>query len=285
MIDFLVILGVVWLLFAIVQDLRKREIANWLNFSLIIFAMIYRLLYSIFSNDYGFILAGLFGLIIFFVIANLFYYLRLFAGGDAKLMIALGVLIPFTESFYSNLLIFFIFIIALLLGGVVYSLAYSGGLAIKNAKAFSKEFKKEFARKTKFVYLGLGAGFAVIILSIITSQIAFIILGILLILLPFVYFYTKAIEKSCMMAYVDPKKLTIGDWIVEEIKIPRTKKIIKPYWEGLSEEDLNLIKKYYKKKVLVKQGIPFSPSFLIAFIVLVYILYLGKGDWNYPFGF
>ena len=39
---FLILLGLVWIIFAVVQDLRKREIANWLNFSLVIFALVFR---------------------------------------------------------------------------------------------------------------------------------------------------------------------------------------------------------------------------------------------------
>ncbi len=284
MIDFLIILGVVWLIFAIVQDLRKREIANWLNFSLIIFAMTYRLLYSVFSNDYGFVLTGLFGLVLFFLLANLFYYMRLFAGGDAKLMIALGALLPFTESFYTNSLIFFVFVIALLLGGVVYSLIYSLGLVFINKTNFTRSLKHQIAKNENYIYLGLGIGLLFIILALFLGEVSVIFLGVLIMLIPLFYIYTKAIETSCMMVYIDPKNVSVGDWVVEEIKLPG-KKTIKPHWEGLSEEQVSLIKKYYKKKVLVKQGIPFSPSFFLAFLVLIYVKYFNFGNWNYPFGF
>ena len=284
MIDFLIILGVVWLIFAIVQDLRKREIANWLNFSLIIFAMTNRLLYSVFSNDYGFVLTGLFGLVLFFLLANLFYYMRLFAGGDAKLMIALGALLPFTESFYTNSLIFFVFVIALLLGGVVYSLIYSLGLVFINKTNFTRSLKHQIAKNENYIYLGLGIGLLFIILALFLGEVSVIFLGVLIMLIPLFYIYTKAIETSCMMVYIDPKNVSVGDWVVEEIKLPG-KKTIKPHWEGLSEEQVSLIKKYYKKKVLVKQGIPFSPSFFLAFLVLIYVKYFNFGNWNYPFGF
>lgn len=61
-------------------------------------------------------------------------------------------------------------------------------------------------------------------------------------------------------------QVTIGDWLYEEVKIG--KKNIKPYWEGLSEKEVELIRKS-NKKVLIKQGIPFVPGFLIAFILLI----------------
>ncbi|MBI2056754.1 hypothetical protein HYT91_00690 [Candidatus Pacearchaeota archaeon] len=47
---FLVALALVWMIFAVVQDLKKREIANWVNFSLIIFALGFRFFYSLFNG-------------------------------------------------------------------------------------------------------------------------------------------------------------------------------------------------------------------------------------------
>ena len=46
----LICLALVWILFATIQDLRSREVANWLNFSLIIFALGLRFFYGLFSN-------------------------------------------------------------------------------------------------------------------------------------------------------------------------------------------------------------------------------------------
>ena len=57
--DFLIVLTLVWILIAMYKDFKKREIPNWLNFSLLIFALAFRLFYSIFSNDYNYILWGL----------------------------------------------------------------------------------------------------------------------------------------------------------------------------------------------------------------------------------
>ena len=82
-----------------------------------------------------------------------------------------------------------------------------------------------------------------------------------------------------MKKYVNVKELTVGDWLATEIKVKGKK--IKPYWEGLTEEELKFIRKNYKKKVLVKYGIPFSPSFLIAFLVLLAIKYLWNSNWGF----
>ena len=119
---FLIILASLWLVFAVIQDLRKREIANWLSFSLIIFAVGFRFLYSLFSGNFSFFYHGLIGLAIFFILANILYYGRFFAGGDFKLMIALGAILPFSDNFSNNLEIFLIFIAFFFLTGEIYTI-------------------------------------------------------------------------------------------------------------------------------------------------------------------
>jgi len=153
MIDFLIILGVVWLIFAIVQDLRKREIANWLNFSLIAFALAYRAFYSAFSGEEMFLISGLVGFGIFFGIAHLFYYLRVFAGGDAKLLMGFGVILPYS-NFSGLSYIGVLFIFALFLLGSIYSLVYSSFIVGKNWGKFKREFRK-IIQKSRGLLIGL----------------------------------------------------------------------------------------------------------------------------------
>ena len=106
---FLVVLALIWLIFAVVSDLKTREIPNWLNFSLILFALGGRFFYSVFSDNWDFLIQGFFGLAVFFLLANLLYFGRFFAGGDAKLMMALGPILPFGVGFLENANFFFSF--------------------------------------------------------------------------------------------------------------------------------------------------------------------------------
>src|SRR3989338_3720716 len=123
---FLSVLAVVWLVFASVHDLMKRVVFNWLSFSLIIFALGFRFFYSLFSEqDFGFFYQGLIGLGIFFVLGNLFYYGKFFGGGDAKLIIALGPVIAFSESFFTNVVVFATFFMLFLFSGGLYGLSWS----------------------------------------------------------------------------------------------------------------------------------------------------------------
>jgi len=278
MIEFLIALALIWVIVAMVQDFRNREVANWLNFSLLLFALAFRGFFSAFTNDYMFLIFGLVGLAISFVLGHILYYARLFAGGDAKLFIALGAVIPFANNFFENNLIFFVFIISLLFGGAIYSLFYSSVLAFRCKKAFIKEFKNIFEKSKSSFYavLAFSAGF--ILFFLFTRDLIILLFPIFAISIFFIYIYTKAVEHSCMLIYVPTNKLTVGDWLAEEVKIGDKK--IKPYWEGLSEEQVGLLKKNHKGKVLIKQGIPFTPAFLIALLVLIYIQFFKGGDFG-----
>lgn len=273
----LIILALVWILVAIIQDFKSREVANWLNFSLIIFAIAVRLFYSIFSNNYNYILFGLFGLAVFFVVAHMFYYARLFAGGDAKLLIALGAVIPFADTLYTNVLIFLVFIIALFFSGAIYSLIYSFILTLINVKKFTKEFTKRFKSNKKYFYGSLIFAILFLISSFFFGILMLIAAGLIFIF-PYLYVYVKSVEQACLVKEVSVKELTVGDWLVKNIKVKG--KLIKPGWEGLDEKDLKFIQKNYKQKVLVKYGVPFTPAFLFGFLFIVYV-YLRHPNWSF----
>jgi Flp pilus assembly protein protease CpaA len=262
---FLIILVIIWIFFATVQDFKKREVANWLNFSLIIFALGARFFYSLFLNQgFAFFYQGLIGLGIFFVLGNLFYYMRVFAGGDAKLMIALGAILPFSDNFFVNIKFYALFLCTFFITGAIYGLIYSLVLTLKNIGKFKKEFSKQFKYNKKIIYLLFIFGLIVFFLGFFEN--IFIYFGLLICVFPFLYIYAKAIEESIMVLDLNSSKLTEGDWLYKDLKIG--KNIIMANWDGLSKSDIMKIKKKFRK-VKIKQGIPFIPVFLISFILFV----------------
>ena len=62
------------------------------------------------------------------------------------------------------------------------------------------------------------------------------------------------------------KKLTEGDWIAKDVVV-KGKKICGPKDLGISRKQISRLSKLNIKKVLVKYGMPFVPSFLLAFII------------------
>ena len=97
---FLIILAFIWLIVASVLDFKTREIPNWLNFSLITFALAFRALFSIVESEPLFFVYGVLGFAMFFILANIFYYARIIAGGDAKLLMGLGAVLPLSQVLY-----------------------------------------------------------------------------------------------------------------------------------------------------------------------------------------
>jgi len=270
---FLFFLALIWIVFAVFQDIKTREIANWLNFSLIIFALGFRFFYSLFSQGNGggfaFFYQGLIGLGIFFALGHIFYYSRIFAGGDAKMMISLGAVLPFYESFFANLKIFAWFLALFLFAGAFYGFAWGMALSLKNWKKFKKEFKRIFVEKRKIVYYVMFLGLFVSLLGIILSGFAGQILlfeGFLVFILPYFYLYAKAVDETCMIKKIKTGKLREGDWLYKNLRIG--KKIIKARWDGLNEKEIREIRRNCKE-VKIRQGIPFTPVFLFSFLALI----------------
>ena len=259
---FLFALALIWTFFATLQDFKSREVANWLNFSLIAFALAYRAFFSIFLSNYEFFLLGLSGFAIFFVLAHALYYTKAFAGGDAKLLMGFGIILPFS-SFGSLIQISLLFIFLLFLIGALYSTLYSVFLVSKNKEKFKKEFNKKLKKRKYPLLLSI---FLFVLATIYGFANPLAFFPALVFLIPIIYIYTKTLDK-CMIKLYSPSKLTEGDWLEKDVKLGN--KIIKKSVHGLSKEEIELIKKH-NKKVPIKEGIPFTPAFLITLTVMVY---------------
>ncbi|MBM3234498.1 prepilin peptidase [Candidatus Pacearchaeota archaeon] len=264
---FLIILALVYLVYASISDLKKREIPNWLSFSLIVFALAYRAFISAINLDLWYFIFGLLGLGVFVALGYGFYYARIFAGGDAKLLMAFGAVLP-VSGFYSSLISSFAFIFLILFCGSIYGIIWSFYLILGNWKNFSSEFLKQAGKNKKLFYFSLALAVILIFLPVYSHDWILALIPVIFFLFPLLFIFAKAVEESCMIIDVKTSKLTEGDWLYEKVKIGR--KTIKPYWEGLSLEEIKILRKY-KGKVKIKQGIPFVPAFFFAFVVLIYL--------------
>jgi len=284
MISFLIFLALIWLVIASIQDIKKREVPNWLSFSLILFALAFRLIYSVINSDAWFFLFGLIGFFLFFLLAYMFYYARVFAGGDAKLLMGIGAVLPLGSSMYYNLILLGTFIFLFLLIGAIYGLVYSFVLVALNRKKFSKEFFKQFKLRKNLVLSFLILALISLIFVIYSRENLLLVFPLMALIFPILLIYAKAVEESCMIKEVNSKDVVVGDWLYEEVRVGKRK--IKPYWEGLSEEEVELLRRV-RKKVKIKQGIPFVPCFLIAFLLFLWLWYSNWSffQWFLFFGF
>jgi len=262
-VNFLFGLALIWIIFATIQDIRTREIANWLNFSLVIFALGFRFFYSLFEMPgLTFFYQGLVGFLVFYALSELFYYGKMFAGGDAKLMMALGAVLPWSLDLFTNVKIFFMFLTLFLVIGAVYGLIVSVVFGFLNFSRLKKELKIQLKKKKNFVFTLLALASVLLILSFFDS--VFFSFGIFVFIIPYFYLYIKSVDEACMVKKIKPSKLTEGDWLYENTKVG--KKIIKATWDGVSLEDIKLLRK--KKFVLVRYGVQFAPVFLMSFVLL-----------------
>lgn len=324
----LVVLALVCLVIASYTDLKKREVANWISFSLLIVAVIIRGLFVVitstdalmiilsfalmsvfllgfylylkndkpwmefiiaivyigiwylfdqklfFMNDYLISCFLTFG--IFIVLTNLMYYGKMSGGADVKILLALSVVfatspvfLNFNYNLFSPILGFlmpkiflFDFLVNSLFVGLGFGILFSVFMIFKNKKEFSKKFKESFKKYWILGSVLIILGIVLLILSVI--QKFFIVFGIAFILIPILLVLVTSVQESSMKRYKSWKELAEGDWLVSSVRIG--KKIIRPSADGLSRKDILLIKKS-GKKVLVLDGMPFIPVFLIALII------------------
>ena len=96
----------------------------------------------------------------------------------------------------------------------------------------------------------------------------------------YIWIAIKAVENACMLKYVKPQQLTEGDWIAKDIKIDG-EYITGPKDLGIEKKKISKLIALYKKgkvkKILIKEGIPFVPVFLISFLIVV-LIYFWKFD-------
>ena len=260
---FLFILAFIAVLFAVIQDLRFHEIANWLTFSLIAFILTYRAFYAIVFHDASFFFFGLGGIILFVALGFLLYYARVFAGGDAKLLFGLGGIFPYT-SFSDYILYGLGFIVLLFICGIIYTLIYTIFLVRKQWTSFSKSFVQEIFRLKWLFILG-------ILFAVISGILISFILGLLFLLFPLIYTYAHVVEHVCMIRLTSPYILTEGDWLVKDVKIGN--KFIRKNVHGLSYKEILFLREK-GKKIWIKFGVPFAPVFFFA--LLLFFLFYGK---------
>lgn len=275
LIIFLIILALLWITFAVISDLKTTEIPNWLNFSLIIFVLGIRFFYSLFDENWNFLIQGLFGFGVFFIIANSLYYARFFAGGDAKLMMSLGSILPLGLDFMTNVTLFIDFLFLFLAASAIFGFASVLYFSYKDFIRIKKDFIRNMKNNKRIFYLFMLIGLLLMLMGFF-GELLFL-LGALLFILPYLFFYTKAIDNICLVQKINSKELTEGDWLYQQVKIGNN--TIMPKWEGLNKKEIMLIKKKYKF-VLIKRGIEFSPVFLVSFIVFVYLYFSGISLWN-----
>lgn len=263
----LMVLGFTALSFASVHDFRTREVPDWLSYGLIISCFGVRIFHSLVFNDLWYLLYGLIGFGIMLILGLIMYYSKQWGGGDAKLVMGLGL--AFSSNLFSEKSFLIGFVVNVLIFGALYGVGWSAYLALKNRKVFVESFVKIFNEKKRLRIFSLIFGLLVVVsvVFIPISQIRFIFCVAALAFVGYAYLhvFVKAVEDCCMYKWLPVSKLTEGDWVIQPVYV-KGKLVCGPKDLGLEKHQIMALKKAKVRKVLVKEGIPFVPSFLIASI-------------------
>jgi len=225
------------------------------------------------------------GFVIGLVIAYMMFYLGQWGGGDSKLIMGLGAILGFNifPLFGEKNYWILILLACIVLFGALYGLTWSVYLAIKNRKAFMKDLKFWLNKRTVLIIHRIVLiSISILLLLTFTTfskeyRLMMLSFLVMLYILFHIWLFVKVIEETCMIKEIPIKKLTEGDWIYKDVYMGK-KYITGPKDLGISLEQIELLKKYSAKgkikTVTIKEGIPFIPAFLIAYVAVILMYYL-----------
>ncbi len=286
-----IIAAIIALVIGSITDIKKREVPDYVSYILIYFCFGVSIIYSIIYWNYIYIAQTTMGFVLGLILAYAMFYLGQWGGGDSKLLMGLGAAIGFNVFgvFGEHNISFLTLLLNILLVGAVYGIVWSIYLAIKNRKIFMKKFGEYLHKKEIIIVRRILLSFTVLALIVIffllpvDFHLRYILFGIIaaLFVMFYMWLFVKIIEESCMIKEIPVEKLTEGDWIYKDVYIGK-KKIAGPKDLGISKEQIELLLKLKKKgkirKIMIKEGIPFIPSFLIALILTLLL-----GNWFFLF--
>jgi Flp pilus assembly protein protease CpaA len=263
--------ALVILLIGSYTDIKTREVPDWVNIAGIFIGIGLRALWGLSGNGWSELGFGMVGFILFFALSIIMYYAGQWGGGDSKLLMAMGALLGFWFSKDSAGVGFLLWII---LAGAFYGMACSTFLALKNFKSFARNYKIIF-EKVKWANLPALAvlvfGFAFAIAT--DDHFLRVLLLVIALAVPVLFYLAvgvKAVEKCCMFRTISPEFLTEGDWIAKPVTY-KGKYLCGPKDLGVTKEKIRELKRLGIKQVMVKDGVPFVPSFLLAFLMYLWL--------------
>ncbi len=259
---------------AAAYDLKTTEVPNWLFYVMLAVGVPAVILYSILSAGLetlalsaatGFGLLGL---------GYLMYRFGQWGGADAVLLAIIGFLMSSVSGLFPGDIAFpfgLSFLFNLFIIGAVYMVVYAAIFAMRN-RTVLENFKSNMAKSTKIFavlciamtvvfsglmfYLGsLVGGFTVDeMVRGITLPVALTIAFMV------IYKFAKVVENYGFKTKIPVSKLKVGDMLLDE------KKLV-----GITQLQVNRIRKSGKKYVWIKDGVRFVPAFPLALLFTLYI--------------
>jgi Flp pilus assembly protein protease CpaA len=236
------------------QDLKRREIDDWLNLLMLVGGCVFVFYDSFLSGEADKIFVLAFLLLIMNFVSFIFYKGRVFAGGDAKLLFAMTPLFlvsGFWNSFWNAIE----FVLFLMIVGSVYGMVYSGFLYFRNFKKVNKKMRTVVLGREWLLV------FPLVIIFMGFWNFYFLLIGCWFLLLVLLLIFAKSLENVVMFRRISGDDLMEGDCLVEDVVVGG--RVIKSGGGGLDSAEIKILK---GKSVLIKDGIPFGLAFGLAFL-------------------
>jgi len=253
-------------------DLRTTEIPDEIPYAMIVAALLFYGAQSLLGWSYWPIVNSAIAGLALFGFGFVMYYFGQWGGGDAKLLAAIGFLLP---TFSGLNLMFSYFPVSYLFNvffvGAGYMLVYAFVIAARNRKIIS-EFKRDVKASSNIFLTGSGAlllvfvGMNLVLYNyfLIQPNLSSIIFNSLLLTITtiglfLIWKFARAVENIGFKKRISVKNLRVGDVLLSS-----------KVWEGLTEKDLRKIKRSGKKYVTIKEGVRFAPAFPLALLFTIY---------------
>jgi Flp pilus assembly protein protease CpaA len=230
-------------------DLKTTEVPNWVFYVMMIIGIPAVILKLFFSNNFdAFVISGLTGIGLF-GFGYMMYRIGQWGGADMVLLALVGFMIPSAElgfpiptTFpFGISFLFNVFVI-----GAVYMIFYA------------------IIVSSTVVFTALALYFNSLLSNVLNSFeiINMIILPLVLLMsFFFIYKFAKSVENFGFKKKISISKLRIGDMLMSERKLI-----------GVTQKQINKIKKSGIRTVWIKEGVRFIPVFPLA---LLFTLFLG----------
>lgn len=255
-------------------DLRTTEIPDEIPVAMALFAFLWGGLAYITSGSTVLLQSLLVGGA-FFGLGFLMYYTGQWGGGDAKLLAAVGMLVPAAPVFAVNTLFPFAlsFLLNVFLIGAVYIVLYSILISLPNTsvtRAFVRDVRGGWKQIGFFGVALVAAVLVAVRMAGTTHQQTLLALS----LVPgglglFVLWrFLRIVERVGFQKRISVRKLRVGDMIGEDVpELKLSKRLLR----GLTEQEVRAIRRH-RREVTIREGVRFGPVFTIA---LLFTLFFG----------
>lgn len=259
---------------AAVWDLKTTEVPDQLPYLMIAIALLFYSYQSVAELSFWPIAKSLMYGLSFLGFGAFMYFVGQWGGADMLLLSSVGFLLPFSPAGFSSTILPFpvSYFINVFIVGAVYMILYAFAFSLKNKNVLSG-FVTDLKASMNIIAIGSIAMIvlfyvaALNITRILSGSIDFMrafyisiypMLSIVTIYL--VWRFAKSVERYGFRRKIPISKLKVGDMLLGE------KKLV-----GVTDKQINALKKSGKKYVEIKLGVPFAVAFPLA--ILVTLLY------------